>query len=105
LKRLAKHTVEGKVHLHRLRRSVAAHLFRKGARLEEIQKVLGHSSRATTEIYTSEAMPELVADTLSDMHRALGLEELKDQNHELRKPTLAELRDPALAQRRKKEKT
>jgi site-specific recombinase XerD len=101
LKRLAKHTVEGKVHLHRLRRSVAAHLFRGGSRLEEIQKVLGHRSRNTTEIYTSEAMPELVADTLSDMHRALGLEELKDQNHELRKPTLAELRDPALVQRKR----
>lgn len=40
-----------KVHPHRFRRTVATGLLRKGMKLEEVQKILGHSNIETTLIY------------------------------------------------------
>lgn len=73
LRELAEGIVEGPVYLHRLRRSVAALMFRSGAPLESIQKVLSHDSVNTTQIYTSEAMPDVAAKALTEMRRQLGI--------------------------------
>ncbi|MBI3740507.1 MAG: tyrosine recombinase [Chloroflexi bacterium] len=50
--------IEAKVTPHTLRHSFAAHAITRGEGLENIQRVMGHSSIATTQIYTRLA-PEL----------------------------------------------
>ncbi len=44
--------IEKKVTLHGLRHSIATHLLQSGMDIEEIAKFLGHSSLASTQIYT-----------------------------------------------------
>ena len=50
----------GNLHPHKLRHSIASHLLRRGARLPQIQKLLGHSQLRTTEIYTHLETEDLV---------------------------------------------
>jgi len=52
LKKVAKEAgVKRNIHIHLLRHGRAMHLLKNGARLETIQRVLGHASIATTQIY------------------------------------------------------
>jgi integrase len=63
--------VDGRHNLHRLRRTVAVLLAKKKQPDEVIQRVLGHSDRATTKVYTDEAMADLAAEAL----QTLGLDQ------------------------------
>ncbi len=55
--------------VHDLRHAFASELLTKGAGLEQIQQVLGHSSYATTVIYASHLAPKRISQ---DLNRLLG---------------------------------
>jgi integrase/recombinase XerD len=62
VKRLAGQAgIDKDVHPHTLRHSFATDLYRQSKNLRLVQKALGHSSVATTEIYTHVCDPELEA--------------------------------------------
>lgn len=65
-RRLKKHALalklDGVVHLHRLRRTVAVVALRETRDIVAVQELLGHSSIATTSRYLDEARPEVVAE-------------------------------------------
>lgn len=44
--------MDKKIGLHTLRHSIATHLLGQGMKLEDIQKILGHSSLESTQLYT-----------------------------------------------------
>jgi site-specific recombinase XerD len=48
------------LHPHQLRHSIATHLLRRGAKIHQIQKFLGHEQLETTERYTHLAPADLV---------------------------------------------
>lgn len=58
LERLGK-KIGTKIHPHMLRHSFATHLLEQGTDIRYIQKLLGHSSSSTTEIYTHVANKDL----------------------------------------------
>jgi site-specific recombinase XerD len=53
--------IKGTIHPHTLRHSCATHLLKGGADIRHVQVLLGHSSAATTALYTRVAVPDLVA--------------------------------------------
>lgn len=52
---------------HDLRHAYASSLLTKGAKLEEIQQVLGHSSYATTVIYANHLCPKRIGQNLNSL--------------------------------------
>jgi site-specific recombinase XerD len=53
--------ITSRVHLHRIRRTVAVQAFRLGGNMKEVQQMLDHKSLATTQTYLDEARPDDVA--------------------------------------------
>jgi len=49
-----------RLHPHKLRHSIASHLLLRGAKLPQIQKLLGHSQLSTTERYTHLKIEDLM---------------------------------------------
>jgi len=69
LKRLAQQAgLRRRVHLHLLRHTLANRLIARGASLEEVQHLLGHVSRRTTERYTRDAQARLAAQALKRLN-------------------------------------
>lgn len=56
--------LSGRVHLHRLRRTVTIQILRAGGSLEEAQHALGHENRRTTDTYADEARAKDAAEAL-----------------------------------------
>lgn len=61
--------VAGRLHLHRLRRTVGVQLLSAGVELETVSKVFGHSDIRTTQRYTSEPMARLAGEALRKINR------------------------------------
>lgn len=55
----------GYTHLHSLRHTYATVLLNRGLKIEEIQRLLGHSSINTTQIYAQTKMPEGINEILA----------------------------------------
>jgi integrase len=62
--------VDGRIHLHRLRRTVAIELLRRGASIEDVQQALLQESVKTTErSYTDEYRAEQAASALNRLRK------------------------------------
>lgn len=55
-------------HPHRLRHSCASHMVANGARLEDVQELLGHEDISTTDGYTQPVPPEKLDETFRKSH-------------------------------------
>lgn len=65
MKRMADRTrIEKRVHPHALRHARAAELERAGVRVSVIQRILGHSSLATTQVYLNHLFPSEVIEAM-----------------------------------------
>jgi integrase len=61
--------IKDRVHLHRLRRTVAVQAIAAGVTLPIIQKMLDHEDIKTTQLYTDEAMARQVSDAIAQTRR------------------------------------
>jgi integrase/recombinase XerC len=66
-KYLNEHTTSEKRSPHVLRHSYATHLLNKGAELNAVKDLLGHSSLAATQVYTHNSM-EKIKKTFDQAH-------------------------------------
>ena len=71
---LKKVDVKKEVHPHTLRHSFATHMMDGGADIRVVQELLGHSSPATTQIYTHVTGAQAVK-TYMAAHPAAGIDE------------------------------
>lgn len=60
--------VQGRLHLHRLRRTVAMQALALSGNIVAVQKLMGHATLTTTQNYVDEAQPEDIAELQRRLH-------------------------------------
>jgi len=68
--------VDGRIYLHRLRRTVAVQALRVTEDMPAVQQLLGHRSMLTTSTYLDEARPDAIGNVQRRIREKFGREEL-----------------------------